>query len=695
MKKIKKIMSLMLVAVMATTLCACSFQLPWDKGDSDGTTGDGTGDDFFGDDFSTEVESVTSGLTYNVGDVINATDVVSYDLSKVLTACVFMIDGNMSETITCSEAGTFTAQVLVQYEDFTEWTGTFEYTVEGQSIQIPQSVYEKLASTDYVKQLYNISDTFRVSLLSYGSAPSKTTDTGDNLNEYIIGSTDGNFTVRATASADTISKYYDTTLADAVTLAYYLHEVLGENWGSSDTISKLVKILYGEQAVSAAQSMLSTVEGGNGYAALALLSKDPGQYGTTSILYDLSNSVVSQTQTDTGEFLYSTNNDSYPVRKITRTFDGSQILGTTEGGVFENLYVANITEQNVVSMSSQVHGTNAPVWSFKLKGYDGSITELINDDAKLAEVALSISVPEYTDTTFDNIANMATWVRSLFVGEQAIFEATYMTPSSTDYCATHLDQVLIGDYSVVQIDNNANENLDDVTPEEQGGDSAETPEDGVQVVHKQSYQQKHPGLFEWPESDIIYRRWIYTVGEDDNYQGTIYLSDGTILQGTSGLNVWTGEYTPTTDFTTKTHTMRTSSNQYNLTNEKDTTYVINTGRSNSSTTSITKGSREYILSNVSDGWVTNAKSSPVYQGWQNAASFEAIEGATYSNNGFMVTPYTAKIVTGAGSNDYPYFVRLVYGNDNFVVYGTSNDVDLNEMLYIADNIIKAQEQEEQ
>lgn len=693
MKRFKKVLALLIVGVLMLSLCGCEFKLPWQKEDEGQPAGDDFGgDDFFGD-FDTSVESTFTGMTYNVGDVILASEIVDTDFSKIVTTVVFIKDGEMAESIICEEAGNFSLDVVVQYDDGTQWSGVFEYAVEGIAVQIPQSVYEKMASPSYTKELVNVNDMFRFSVLSYAVDVEKRGEDNNTFTRF-FGTDDGmGAYVRATSKADTISKYYDKTLARAITVAYYLNEVLGENWGSNDTIMKLVRILYGDDGVAAAQNLLNTVDGADAYMVLAMLADEPGLYGTNSLVFDLSNSIVSSTISDTGEFFYSTNGDTYPVRKVTRTFDGTQILGTTDSGTFDTLYIATINPENAIALSN--NSGDSEIWSFTINGYNGSIVDLINNDALLSEVALGMSVPDYTDSTFDNMANMATWVRSLFVGENAIFSASYNGVYSDDSCGRHLDQIIIGDYHAIQVDTDAAGNPDDIVAGDPGSSDDGMVDDGVQVVYKKSYQQQHPGLFEWPESDIIYRRWIYTIGEDDPYQGTIYLADGTVLQGTSGLNTWTGEYTPTTDYTTKTHTMRTSSTQYNLTNEKDTSYVINTGRSNSSTTSITKGGRDYILSNVSEGWISNATNAPVYQSWQNAANFEAVAGSTYSNNGFLITPYTARIVTGAGTNEYPYFVELAYGGDYFVVYGASNDVDINEMLYIADNIIKAEVQDEQ
>lgn len=693
MKRLKRVFTLLMVVVLTLSLCGCSFKLPWDKEDGESSSGVGDGLDDFGD-WDMPVESVAEGMIYNVGDTITATGITNTDPTKQLITCVFVVDGEMAEEIVCDQPGDYMVTVIAQYSDGTEWSDLFSYTVEGSAVQIPQNIYDKLASSQYVKRCVPISDTFRISTISIGEGSSSVGVETDNIVTHLIKVEEDDLIVRGTAKADTISKYYDKTLADAITTAYYLTEVLGESWGTNNTVMKLVKVLYGEEGVAAAQNLLSSLDGADPYTVLAMLANEPGLYSTSSLVYDLSNSIVSSTISDSGSYLYSTNGDAYPVRKISRTFDGTQILGTVDGGTFSIDYIATVNPENVVVLSDRSYSESP--WGFRLKGYDGSIADLLNDDSLLAETALGISVPAYSDSTFENMANMATWVRSLFVGDNAIFEATYNGTSLNDFAGRYLDRVLVGDYTALQVDQDATGSPDVVDPGEVNNtEDFGNVDDGIQVVYKKSYQQQHPGLFEWPEADVIYRRWIYTINEDDPYQGTIYLADGTVLQGTSGLNTWTGEYTPTTDYTTKTHTMRTSSMEYDLTNEKDTSYVINTGRSNSSTTSITKGSRDYILSNVSEGWITNATNSPVYQSWQNAANFEAKAANTYSNNGFLITPYTAKIVTGAGTTEYPYFVQLDYGNDHFVVYGATNDVDLNEMLYIADNIIKASPQEDQ
>lgn len=677
-------------------LTGCTMpKMPWDKGEDTPATDDFPDDDFGGmdsdDGFNMGPESVASGMIYNVGDTINATDVITYDTTKVTTACVFVVDGMPVESITCDAPGEYTVQALVQYEDFTEWSGDFSYSVEGAVVEIPQYIYSKIVSDSYTKELVTLDDGFMYSIMWDGSEMPCSDDSisGERINGY----TKDEWTLyyRMKYANLDVDSYWDRTLEQAVTLAVYLNEILNTDYGSEEFAVKVLKYVYNIQSAE-------SVNGSNGsnWQAVNIAKVDPtGNVVAGSPIRQLADAMAKKTTEDSGKKVYSTNNDEYAFMKTKRTFDPYQILGVEGSVEFETAYTATIDSTHTLTLSGYPGvGIGYQPWSFKVKGQDTTVGELLNDESKLAELALAVKIPDYTEATFTDYAAFSTWVRSLFVGENAVFEASLSDPCTIDP-ARGIESILIGDWNKIVVDSDVNGILDDVNPDDQQTTEQPTDESGVQVVHKKSYQQQHPGLFEWPESDIIYRRWIYTIGEEDEYQGTIYLADGTILQGTSGLNVWTGEYTPTTDYTTKTHTMRTANVEYDLTNEKDTSYVINTGRSNSSTTTITKGKREYLLSNVNQGWITNASNTPIYQSWQNAASFEAVAGSTYSNNGFLTTPFTARIITGAGSNDYPYFVEMVYGEDYFVVYGATNDVDINEMLFIADNMIKAKETEEQ
>lgn len=685
MKSAKRWLCVLCSVILTVSLCGCSFTLPWQKEDEGST--DEVGGDVSG---TTETEEVATGMVYAVGDTINAVDVIYPDLMKNVTALVFVVDNNMSETLECTEAGEFSVQVLVQYDDFTEWTGWFEYTVEGKSVQLPQELYQKLVSSNYEKEVVTLNDGTVYSLIyppqSWGHLNVDLNN--GRVDTFSVNGASINVSVLEAGQSPT-SAALDETLMKAVVEAIMLREILSEGFTEDALVQKVIQYVYGIDPATFSQN--GTNESDDTMLGIFGALLDPSNAaGSNSAMVQMMQNLVKSETSETGLFVYSTNGDAYPLMKVVQSFDGTQLLGMSSPFQYDVFYYATIEGGRTIKIEA-LETESGSAWSYKFRGHDEWNDADINNADRMAEIALAANVPDYSDTTFSNVSELMTWVRTLFVGESSLFEAAAGGGGLVDP-VDYLDIAIVGDYTAVIPDDGSVDELDpDANVDEGEGDPEDT---GVEVVTKKSYQQQHPGLFEWPESDIIYRRWVYTIDEETPYQGTIYLSDGTILQGTGGLNTWTGEFTPTEGFTTKTHVMRTASRQYDLSNESDNTYVINVGKSNSSTTSITKGDREYILASVSNGWVTTAKGTPVYGSWGNASSFEALPGNSYSNGGFIITPYNARIITGAGTNEYPYIVILECSGDYFAIYGDTSDVDINEMLYIADNIIKARDVED-
>lgn len=64
-----------------------------------------------------------------------------------------------------------------------------------------------------------------------------------------------------------------------------------------------------------------------------------------------------------------------------------------------------------------------------------------------------------------------------------------------------------------------------------GSGDAQTEASNDELIQvKPTYQSKHPGIYQWPENDIKYRRWDYVINNEVNFNGIIVMPDGTIIR---------------------------------------------------------------------------------------------------------------------------------------------------------------------
>lgn len=67
----------------------------------------------------------------------------------------------------------------------------------------------------------------------------------------------------------------------------------------------------------------------------------------------------------------------------------------------------------------------------------------------------------------------------------------------------------------------------------------EEVDETVEDVAGKTYAEKHPDLFTWPASTLMYRKWVYTISEDTGYQGSIISPDG-VVSSTAEIGSSTG-----------------------------------------------------------------------------------------------------------------------------------------------------------
>lgn len=484
------------------------------------------------------VESLAQGMSYEVGTTINVNDIVTLNPNLLPMQVVFLQNGTEPvETITCDEVGSFTIDVVVQYEDGTSWGDTFSYEVTGKSLEaiFPEGIVTKLMNAEW-----NVSDT----------------DAGKM--SYV--------------NSDT----FDDSLIDAMTLEE-VEELKEAGMSIFDNPLTLVMIRSFEDMFSGLE-VEATFNGEVVESDSEATSEfnDVEQYALKALeeLYIISNEEL-------GSYVYDVDGNSYPVyvTKLVTTdaaFGGSKSASSTQAAYFDyNGYRFGVSSPSVLESSST-----------------STSTDTSTDSSEFETIVQNSAIESYEDFRQLVIDNFEISGLNDVVPEVSTYD------SDVEFYKEYFSNILIGDVTPLlpekePVETPAEESGEVPTDEE--GEASVKVDTNIVDNTQGKYAAHIQSLLDFKEPSVMqFTKWNDVWDKDASYAGVAKDENGNILKnlykdkeedifipsigGGSSLGGADSEGGNSEIFE---WTLMNSSVEYKVTNANDTTKMVDVGASES------------------------------------------------------------------------------------------------------------------
>ena len=486
----KKVLKLSMLMLLITSLTGCSFNIGGHEvnlGGSPSATQEPMEQPVV--DETTTVETVASGMVYEIGAIINAVDVITTDPNKVPATVAFMFNGtDVVSSITCDEVGEFSVDVVVQYEDLSSWGGVFTYTVEGKDLNamFPQSLADKIINSDWDKNI-----TLKV-LPDVGS---------DKMNDssYTFSVVSGYADFRYDGITLELSNTFDR---DKWSLSIYPKSLV-ESYKAEGC-----DVLTNSLSEYALKSVLSLMD-----SAITPETTEEEriqiQRNKDYMLAYFKEHIVVYQNGETGAYIYDTEGNAYPVEAIVHNTHNTAFGGTSSCEEVQVFYV-DLGDEYLIIQPIYVTGESSSISSPEESASN-----------------LDIIFPEGFPETYEEFRNTL-----ISHSEYRMYEPG-ASSISEDYAGVQRlsENMILGDVTpllpveVVEVPDA------EVPEQSESGDENEIQVD-TSVSSFTAHKDRFPSLYTaFPkENGLTYSRWIKIIGEDTNYIGTIFDAAGNVVE---------------------------------------------------------------------------------------------------------------------------------------------------------------------
>lgn len=206
-----------------------------------------------------------------------------------------------------------------------------------------------------------------------------------------------------------------------------------------------------------------------------------------------------------------------------------------------------------------------------------------------------------------------------------------------------------------------------------------------------TYEQQHPTFYEWRESEILYRRWVYLPDPemDMKYMGTMMWRDGRIIRLIDDLIAATGtvysQYSDGTtpgggNTTTKTEaTLKGPDGEVKISTKDTPVYKIEDSNSNR-VTIVSDQNGYFIYELMTKASFNTSIDSKLFQVTEKDPNTEITvsEGESVTTNIGTFKCYNVKYVTNGASVIRAYCYYLDLGDKYLVLHGLDNPMNITE-----------------
>lgn len=212
----------------------------------------------------------------------------------------------------------------------------------------------------------------------------------------------------------------------------------------------------------------------------------------------------------------------------------------------------------------------------------------------------------------------------------------------------------------------------------------------IQVkVDPNSFRAKHENLYKWPESDIIYSRWLYSLTSANNINKCIIMPDGTIIK--SGGNV----YDDNTDYIDvnqlpdeeiqtideePSYKLEGLSTTYILKPSDSPSLQIDTANSTEDKICILGGVTKYYAQIINQSTLNGYLKVNIYKNAArvpaDSSEYTIVEKDTYERDGYSFTVYNIEYtdVENGSNQSRQYLVTVQADNSTEILCLTGKDM---------------------
>lgn len=660
MKK-RTVMSLLCAVLVSCSLTACSMpDIPFLNKDKD-TEVDGT-EEPSGDEVASRL-TVNEGLTFNVGDIITFDDLATVnaaDVGNVTQFAIFNSDGTLAESYECTEPGTFSINMAVQFLDGTSDTGVA--TIE---------VVEKEVTSDFPDALNNsiMEEEWTVKWAEGGSSldglfeDSNTTYNGMSFVISLLDAVNADFGSMGVWRPTVDSKLYVSVVHQDAVSGIRASESIADPTVCSPILYNTITKMQGMAEGYFAEDQ-ENMDKANSYIAL---------------YKQVVASLMSATPESTDMLMYTVDGESYPVEAISYRFNFSAIGGADTEAI--GMYVVRAGDELIFITDG--YGDLA----LPTPQYFDWITALSSDGETEFEVPADAEA--FKAFMAEHLSESGEWAPITKPLSQNVDESKIK-----DLC----NKAVIGDVTPLR-PTAPPENDISTAPE---GEEPTEEQDTVADTFK-SYAQLYPGIFTWPENDTKYRRWVYVIDESTQFVSSIINPDGTsIISGVMSDDDWRIETnTGNTEGSTpggeggsgmsegKTYQLNSSYSTFELNMGAVGAAAVDEEKSTSGRAVINYNGAEFYIETVRTSQIQNYVANSLYDTSKfKDGAFRVVEGKKTTTNIGEITQYDISY-KDANGNEKSAGYMAVYNvkNDYLCCYSGLMQSNSDTYAYMLQNLV--------
>lgn len=574
---------------------------------------------------STAVSIVGTG-THEVGEVVTLENLITVEESQVgniTQQAILGSDGSIITELDTSIPGSYQVNIIVEFIDGSGYNGTYAYEVTG-----PTADEEAL-------QLYDSASEYDVISLDNGSVLTFLYD--DYVfymkNEYSA-EEDGSLSVHSeTTDKDNANSI--SFMKDSITYSINTGANVEFSYATYDNLMQSYDLLFGMIG-----GMIDgmTEENGEDDAAEEFTN-------ALSITGQYIKEMITDGGTEDAGVLYSLDGTQYSVERAMVNLMYSKITGQVSDDIkiTAGYKITNKETGDVFCISNG------------------------NDPATLVSEIIPESETEETEEfPYETLEDMMSYIRENANTDNMVEEDTFSIDElkSVILAGQVIEEVTEPEQEVenTEVDVNISEEIQEV------------PNDTI--AQSATYQERHPEIYTWPESETKYRRFLYAITPTTTFNQSIYFKDGTYrLSGEedvsgdvtmNGENVIGGTGGTSNNSKTQTHNIVSPYATYVLTANSNMDF--DTANSTTGKLTFTYGNQKYYVESVKSSDISKYQKSSIY----NTDYFE--------DGSFTVEAKSSEKRTTALGQIIPYNVTYKDPNSGrnvtngyMVVYNIQND----------------------
>ena len=574
---------------------------------------------------STAVSIVGTG-THEVGEVVTLENLITVEeaqVGNITQQAILGSDGSLITELDTSTPGSYQVNIIVEFIDGSGYNGTYAYEVTG-----PTADEEAL-------QLYDSASKYDVISLDNGSVLTFLYD--DYVfymkNEYSA-EEDGSLSVHSeTTDKDNANSI--SFMKDSITYSINTGANVEFSYATYDNLMQSYDLLFG-MIGGMVDGM--TEENGEDDAAEEFTN-------ALSITGQFIKEMITDGGTEYAGVLYSLDGTQYSVERAMVNLMYSKITGQVSDDIkiTAGYKITNKETGDVFCISNG------------------------NDPATLVSEIIPESETEETEESpYETLEDMMSYIRENANTDSMVKEDTF----SID----ELKSVILAGQVIEEATEPEQEVEDTEVDVNISEEIQEVPNDTI--AQSATYQERHPEIYTWPESETKYRRFLYAITPTTTFNQSIYFKDGTYrLSGEedvsgdvtmNGENVTGGTGGTSNNSKAQTHNIVSPYATYVLTANSNMDF--DTANSTTDKLTFTYGNQKYYVESVKSSDISKYQKSSIY----NTDYFE--------DGSFTVEAKSSEKRTTALGQIIPYNVTYKDPNSGrnvtngyMVVYNIQND----------------------